>query len=139
MNRLQKKILRLKEEKRAYILAHFYQRQEVQAIADEVGEALKTAWTELKKGWKEVSAASSDSFEWIKENTKDARESFKGAIRDFGDSVRSMMNDMGDAGDTEPEEEESCETADEPARSAELNIEWAIPEEEEGEEAKEEQ
>ena len=43
MNRLQKKILRLKEEKKAYILAHFYQRQEVQAIADEVGDSFALA------------------------------------------------------------------------------------------------
>jgi quinolinate synthase len=43
MTRLQKKILRLKKEKRATILAHFYQRQEVQEIADEVGDSFALA------------------------------------------------------------------------------------------------
>ena len=43
MNRLQKKILRLKEEKRIKIFAHFYQRLEVQEIADEVGDSFALA------------------------------------------------------------------------------------------------
>ena len=43
MDKLQKKILRLKEEKRAYILAHFYQQLEVQEIADEVGDSFALA------------------------------------------------------------------------------------------------
>ena len=43
MEELREKILRLKEEKRAYILAHFYQRQEVQEIADEVGDSFALA------------------------------------------------------------------------------------------------
>ena len=43
MTRLQKKILRLKEEKRATILAHFYQRLEIQEIADEVGDSFALA------------------------------------------------------------------------------------------------
>ena len=43
MDRLSKKSLRLKEEKKAYILAHFYQRPEVQAIADAVGDSFALA------------------------------------------------------------------------------------------------
>ena len=43
MKKLQEKILRLKQEKRAYILAHFYQRPEVQEIADEVGDSFALA------------------------------------------------------------------------------------------------
>ncbi len=43
MDKLQKKILRLKEKKNAKILAHFYQRPEVQAIADEVGDSFALA------------------------------------------------------------------------------------------------
>lgn len=113
-------------------------KENMKELADEAGAALKTAWTELKKGWKELSAASSESFEWLKENTKDARETVKGAFREFGDSVRSMMNDVGDAGDgtdaDEPkcDEDESCESS----RNADeggLGIEWTIPEDEEAE------
>jgi len=105
-------------------------KENMKEIADEAGEALRTAWKELKKGWKELSAASSGSFEWLKENTKDARETVKGAFREFGESVRSMMNDLGDAGDgtdaDEPEcgEDESCRSSDEGG----LGIEWTIPE-----------
>jgi len=40
---LQKKIVRLKKEKNAVIMAHFYQRDEIQEIADYIGDSLALA------------------------------------------------------------------------------------------------
>ena len=40
MNELQEKILRLKKAKNAVILAHYYQEEEIQEIADYVGDSL---------------------------------------------------------------------------------------------------
>lgn len=121
-------------------------KENMKQIADEAGEALRTAWTELKKGWKELSAASADSFEWLKANTKDARETVKGAFREFSDNVRTMMSDLGDAGETDQTEDESCgscescESDSEPAdEGTRINIEWAVPEDEAEEEAEDEE
>lgn len=121
-------------------------RENMKKLADEAGDALKTAWGELKKGWKELSVAADGSFEWLKENTKDARATVKDALREFGENLRSMMSDLGDAGDGECDSGEcgncescDCETADTcSCESAEpetrLNIEWSVPGEEDGEE-----
>ena len=88
-------------------------KENMKQLADEAGEAMKVAWTELKKGWKELSAASAESFEWLKENTKDARTTVKDAFREFGESVKSMMDDVGTCGEcggdgTEEQEDEEC-------------------------------
>lgn len=116
-------------------------RENMKKLADEAGDALKTAWGELKKGWRELSAAADGSFEWLKENTKDARATVKDALREFGDNVRSMMSDLGDAGDGECGEDGECGSCDcgncdcdsaEP--ETRLNIEWSVPDGEEVEE-----
>ncbi|MFQ6065411.1 MAG: quinolinate synthase NadA [Candidatus Bathyarchaeia archaeon] len=44
MERLQKKIIQLKGEERTLILAHNYQRPEIQEIADYVGSSLQLCW-----------------------------------------------------------------------------------------------
>jgi quinolinate synthase len=41
VTRKQKEIRRLKEENDVYIMAHYYQRPEVQAISDVVGDSLE--------------------------------------------------------------------------------------------------
>ncbi|MBQ3637615.1 MAG: hypothetical protein II953_04560, partial [Clostridia bacterium] len=86
-------------------------KENMKQLADEAGEAMKVAWTELKKGWKELSAASAESFEWLRENTKDARSTVKDAFREFGESVKSMMDDVGTCGECGgdgTEEDEEC-------------------------------
>ena len=97
-------------------------KENVRQIADEAGEAAKTAWTELKKGWKELSAASAGSFEWLKENTKDARESLKEAFREFSEGLKSVMNDVGDAGDGT--EASGDEDGEEESSDRGIDIEW---------------
>ena len=108
-------------------------KENMKQLAEEAGDALRTAWGELKKGWKELSAASADSFEWLKENTKEARSTVRDAFREFGDSVRSMMSDIGDAGDAEEEPDENEEISsecDSGETDSRLNIDWEIPAEE---------
>lgn len=45
MKNLQEKIMRMKKRKRALILAHNYQRPEIQEIADHIGSSLQLCWT----------------------------------------------------------------------------------------------
>ena len=44
MESLEKKIMKLKEKRRVLILAHNYQRPEIQEIADYVGSSLQLCW-----------------------------------------------------------------------------------------------
>lgn len=47
-DRLREEIARLKKEKNALIMAHYYQRDEIQEIADFIGDSLALAWQAAK-------------------------------------------------------------------------------------------
>ena len=90
-------------------------KENLNEIRREAKDAVTTAWEELKKGWAELKDASSGSFAWLKDETKTARENLKEAFREMKENLKSMMDDLGDAGDGTTGEDGSTRSADEAA------------------------
>ncbi|MCR4907142.1 MAG: hypothetical protein K6A33_13815 [Clostridiales bacterium] len=74
-------------------------KENIDEIRREAKDAITTAWEELKKGWAELKDASSGPVEWLKGETKTARDSLKDAFRELKENLKAMMDDLGDAGD----------------------------------------
>ncbi len=95
-------------------------KENLDEIRREAKDALTTVWKELKKGWGELKDASSGSFEWLKGETKTARDSLKEAFREMKENLKSMMDDLGDAGSCGADGDEGSRSAEEAEEA-----EWA--------------